>query len=174
MYYSFRCNMYPFFSIHVCITYDLLFLFAFTYRFKPYSQVVFICFLCCYHQQCCILQFTYICICYEEKKKMLHILHEKWQEEKNTWKETGWNSTNSPIYVTSKCILKLIRISLIFLYSEQSVFTSEMKFWYVHDFQKHYLYFKTQCVYKYSVLVPLVSPFLMHTALPYFISYYYR
>lgn len=168
--------MYPFFSIHVCITYDMLFLFAFTYRFKPYSQVVFICFLCCYHQQCCILQFTYICICYEEKKKMLHILHEKWQEEKNTWKETGWNSTNSPTYITSKCILKLIRISLIYLYSEQSVFTSEMKFWYVrvHDFQKHYLYFKTQYVYKYSVLVPLVSPFLMHTALPNFISYYYR
>lgn len=122
MYYSFRCNMYPFFSIHVCITYDMLFLFAFTYRFKPYSQVVFICFLCCYHQQCCILQFTYICICYEEKKK-LHILHEKWQEEKNTWKETGWNSTNSLTYVTSKCILKLIRISLIYLYSEQSVYS---------------------------------------------------
>lgn len=107
------------------------------------------------------------------EKKMLHILHEKWQEEKNTWKETGWNSTNSPTYVTSKCILKLIWISLIYLYSEQSVFTSEMKFWYVHDFQKHYLYFKTQCVYKYSVLVPLVSPFLMHAALPYFISYDY-
>lgn len=82
--------MYPFFSIHVCITYDMLFLFAFTYRFKPYSQVVFICFLCCYHQQCCILQFTYICICYEEKKKCCTYcmkngkkkkIHEKKQDE---------------------------------------------------------------------------------------------
>lgn len=109
-----------------------------------------------------------------KRKKSCTYCMKNGKKKKNTWKETGWNSTNSLTYVTSKCILKLIRISLIYLYSEQSVFTSEMKFWYVHDFQKHYLYFKTQCVYKYSVMVPLVSPFLMHTALPNFISYYYR
>lgn len=69
---------------------------------------------------------------------MLHTLHEKLQEEKIHGKETGRNSTNSPTYVnvTSRCVLKLIQISLIYLYSEQSIFTSEMKFWYVAVFQK--------------------------------------
>lgn len=76
-------------------------------------------------------------ICYEEKKNVAHIA---WKVARR--KKTGWNSTNSPTYVhvTSRCVLKLIQISLIYLYSEQSIFTSEMKFWYVAVFQKHNWY----------------------------------